>query len=222
MTQKTIKNIIFDYGNVIINLHIEATFRAFERVGAVKFADDWNKIMAAKLFHQFERGDISVPDFRIELRKSFNKEVTDQEIDWAWNQILGEMPVSRIALLKNIRPNYRTFILSNSNEIHYDYYTSDLQKTHHLNDFDQLVEKAYFSYQVNLIKPEPEFYQLLLNNHNLKPEETLFIDDLKHNIDGASALGLNTLWLTPKMDICDLFDEKNRLNEVCFSKINLD
>lgn len=221
MTQKTIKNIIFDYGNVIINLHIEATFRAFERVGAVTFADDWNKIMAAKLFHQFERGDISVPDFRNELRKSFNKEVTDQEIDWAWNQILGEMPVSRIALLKNIRPNYRTFILSNSNEIHYDYYTSDLQKTHHLKDFDQLVEKAYFSYQVNLIKPEPEFYHLLLNNHNLKPEETLFIDDLKHNIEGASALGINTLWLTPEMDICELFDEKNKLNEVCFSKMNL-
>jgi glucose-1-phosphatase len=222
MAQKTIKNIIFDYGNVIINLDIAATFRAFEQIGAVQFTEDWGKIMAAKLFHQFERGDISVPDFRTELRKSFNKEVSDQEIDWAWNQILKDMPVPRIALLKNIRPNYRTFILSNSNEIHYDHYTNDLKKTHHLDNFDHLVEKAYFSYQVNLIKPEPEFYHLLLDNHNLNPEETLFIDDLKHNIDGASALGLNTLWLTPEMDICDLFDENHRLNKVCFSKMNLD
>lgn len=221
MTQKSIKNIIFDYGNVIINLNIDAVFRAFEQIGAVKFTEDWEKIMAAKIFKQFEQGILSPTEFRVELRKSMGKVVTDQEIDWAWNQILGEMPVARIELLKNIRSNYRTFILSNSNEIHFDHYSNVLKKFHHLDKFDQLVEKAYFSFQEKLIKPDKNFYLLVLTKHLLNPRETLFIDDLKENVQTATLLGLNTIHLTPDIDICDLFDESYKLNKLCFQKMNL-
>ena len=220
MTHKNIKNIIFDYGNVIINLDINATYNAFHQLGALDFASDWDKIMANKLFYLFERGDISVPDFRKELKMSFPHPVTDTQLDWAWNVLLKDMPEKRISLLKNIHSIYRTFILSNSNKIHYDYYVNDLKTQYQLSDFDQLVEKAYFSFHVNLIKPEPEFYQLLLSNHDLIPEETLFIDDLKKNIEAASQLGINTLWLTPEIDICDLFDENNQINDLCFQKMN--
>ncbi len=213
MTQKTIKNIIFDYGNVIINLDIDATYRAFEALGAARFSEAWDEIMQNQLFQQYERGDISNGDFRNFLRKALPPETSDEKIDQAWNEILKDMPDSRIQLLHNLKNLYRTFILSNSNEIHYQHYVKDLQEIHHFQDFDHLVEKAYFSFQVNLAKPEASFYQLLLNNHGLKPEETLFIDDLKQNIDAAAALGIQTLWLAPGMDICDLFDDGNRLIE---------
>jgi putative hydrolase of the HAD superfamily len=211
MTQKSIKNIIFDYGNVIINLDIDATYRAFEELGAARFGEVWEEIMKDRLFQKYERGDISNTDFRNFLRKALPSGTSDEKIDQAWNEILKDMPASRIQLLDKIRNQYRTFILSNSNEIHYRHYVKDLQNIHHFQDFDQLVEKAYFSFQVNLAKPEAAFYQLVMNIHGLKPEETLFIDDLKQNIDAAAALGIQTLWLAPGMDICDLFDEKNQL-----------
>jgi glucose-1-phosphatase len=211
MAQKTIKNIVFDYGNVIINLDIEATYRAFEELGAARFSEAWDEIIKDRLFQKYERGDISNTDFRNFLRKALPPGITDDKIDWAWNEILKDMPESRIQLLHKIKNQYRTFILSNSNDIHYQHYVKDLQEIHHFRDFDQLVEKAYFSFQVNLAKPEAAFYQLLLNNHGLKPEETLFIDDIKQNIDAAAALGIQTLWLTPGMDICNLFNDGNRL-----------
>ena len=219
MAEKTIKNIIFDYGNVIINLDIDATYRAFEKLGATRFSEVWNEIMKDQLFQKYERGDISNADFRNFLRNAFPKRITDNEIDRAWNKILKDMPTSRIQLLLNLKSQYRTFILSNSNDIHAQHYTKDLQKIHHIQNFDQLVEKAYFSFQVNLAKPEAAFYQLLLNNHGLKPEETLFIDDIKQNIDAATALGIQTLWLIPGMDICDLFDETSRLNRYAMNRI---
>jgi len=217
MAKKNIKNIIFDYGNVIINLDIEATYRAFEKIGAVKFDDSWRKIMDEQVFKKYERGDISSPNFRNILRSSFTKPVSDTEIDWAWNQLLKDMPSSRIELLKKLKTKFRTFILSNSNEIHFNYYSNELNTKHHLDQFDSLFEKAYFSYQVNLIKPEQEFYQLVLNNHQLNPSETLFIDDLRLNIDAASHLGINTVWLKPEIDICDLFNTDLQINDFCFS-----
>jgi putative hydrolase of the HAD superfamily len=221
MAEKTIHNIVFDYGNVVINLDIDATYLAFESIGARRFSESWNEIMKSRLFQKYERGDISTPDFRNVLRKAFDSDISDDKIDWAWNQILKDMPKSRIQLLMDIKTNYRTFLLSNSNDVHYQYYLRDLQQQHQLENFDVLFEKAYFSYQQNLIKPEPEFYQKVLNNHCLKANETLFIDDLKQNIDAASALGIHTFWLKEGMDVCDLFTEKHQLNAFAFAKMDL-
>jgi putative hydrolase of the HAD superfamily len=220
MAEKTIRNIIFDYGNVVINLDIDATYKAFENIGASRFSEVWNDIMQSQLFQKYERGDISSSDFRNILRNAFSNDVTNNQIDWAWNQILKDMPTPRIDLLKNIRTHYRTFLLSNSNEIHYQHYLKDLQSQHHLENFDVLFEKAYFSYQLNLIKPEKIFYQTVLHNHHLKEDETLFIDDLKQNIDAASALGIKTIWLKEGIDICDLFDANNQLNDTAFLLMN--
>lgn len=217
MAKKNIKNIIFDYGNVIINLDIEATYNAFEQIGAIRFDEKWKEIMDEQVFKKYERGDITSSDFRNILRASFSKSVSDPQIDWAWNQLLKDMPSSRIELLKKIKSKFRTFILSNSNEIHYNYYSNELKTKHDIDHFDLLFEKAYFSYQINLIKPEQEFYRVVLSNHHLNPNETLFIDDLKQNTDAASQLGINTVWLKPEIDICDLFNSDLQINDFCFS-----
>ena len=221
MAEKTIHNIVFDYGNVVINLDIDATYQAFESIGASRFSESWNEIMKSRLFQKYERGDISTPDFRNILRTAFDTDISDDKIDWAWNQILRDMPNSRIQLLKDIRTHYRTFLLSNSNDVHYQYYLTDLQQQHQLESFDVLFEKAYFSYKLNMIKPEPEFYQKVLSNHHLNAYETLFVDDLKQNIDAASALGMHTIWLKEEMDICDLFNENHQLNAFAFTKMDL-
>jgi putative hydrolase of the HAD superfamily len=221
MAEKTIHNIVFDYGNVVINLDVDATYQAFESIGASRFSDDWDEIMESKLFQKYERGDISTPDFRSILRRAFDCDISDDKIDWAWNQILKDMPNTRIQLLKDIRAHYRTFLLSNSNDVHYHYYLNDLQQQHQIKSFDVLFEKAYFSFQLNMIKPEPEFYEKVLFNHNLNANETLFIDDLKQNIDAASTLGIHTIWMKKGMDICDLFNENCQLNEFAFAKMDL-
>lgn len=220
MAEMTIRNIIFDYGNVVINLDFGATYRAFEKLGVEGAEETWGNIAENQLVKQYERGEVGSSEFRKLLADAFSLEVPDAHLDWAWNQLLRDMPSARIELLKKIRNQYRTFLLSNSNEIHYNHYAQELKSVHEIEHFDLLFEKAYFSYQVNLAKPGPDFYQLLLNDHLLNPKETLFIDDLKQNVEAAQKLGLNTIWLKPGMDICDLFDEHQQLNAFAFSCMN--
>jgi len=219
MLQKNIKNIIFDYGNMIINLSIDATYQAFKKLGTDDFANEWEAINNSNLFPKYERGDISTIEFREILKTALPKTVKNEEIDWAWNQILKDMPYRRIELLKNIRTNYKTFLLSNSNEIHFLQYSKSLLKEFGIDNFNHLFDKAYFSFKENLLKPEAEFYKKTLKDNNLKPEETLFIDDMEQNTIAASNQQIKTIWLKKGIDICDLFNEDYQLNKFAYELI---
>jgi len=76
--------------------------------------------------------------------------------------------------------------------IHYDLYIRDLQLRFGYNEFDELFNKSYFSFAEHLEKPDPRFFELILDHEGLLPEETLFIDDSKKNIEAAEALGIHT------------------------------
>jgi putative hydrolase of the HAD superfamily len=95
-----------------------------------------------------------------------------------------------------LKPEYRTFILSNTNKIHYDFYTKLINEKHGIPGLESLVEKAYFSHEINLKKPYKDIYEYVLSDSNLIPEETIFIDDNQDNIEAAKKLGIETIWLT--------------------------
>ena len=113
--------------------------------------------------------------------------------------------VERIDLLIKLKEKTRLFLLSNSNRIHYDKYVPQINSAFSI-DFIKLFEKAYFSFNLKLLKPSPEIYQYVIDKHSLNPARTLFIDDSIANIEGAQAVGLQTYWLKEGEDICDLFD----------------
>jgi putative hydrolase of the HAD superfamily len=98
-------------------------------------------------------------------------------------------------------------LLSNSNEIHYDLYVRDLQLRFGYREFDELFDKAYFSFDMHLSKPDPEVYEFIINQHDLKPSQTLFIDDNEENIAAASKLGLKTYLLAKPERVRDIFED---------------
>jgi hypothetical protein len=108
---------------------------------------------------------------------------TDQEIDGAWNALLFDIPAERIKVIEEVKKNYKILLLSNSNEIHYDLYVRDLQLRFGYREFDELFDKAYFSFDLHLAKPDPDIYEFVMYQHKLKPEETLLIDDRTDNIE---------------------------------------
>ena len=202
----SIRNIIFDYGGVIMNIDFMKSAMAFAELGMENPAGLLAMYTGAPLFDDLEKGSITPAHFRDELRTLFGKDIPDEALDHAWNALLLDIPPSRIHFLQKLQTRYRTFLLSNSNRIHYDSFVRLLQQQHGLKDFDDLFEKAYFSFNLGLRKPDPEIYLHVLQAHSLKPEETLFIDDSKTNTDAAAALGLQVLELKAGEEFGELLE----------------
>jgi glucose-1-phosphatase len=201
-----IKNIIFDFGGVIIDIDFCLSINAFIELGAKNFDEIYSQSQQSGIFDELDKGTISIDTFCEVLRKYLPDNVSKQQIIDAWNAILIGLPEHRIRLLEGIRKHYRIFLLSNTNIIHYQEYIDELQQKYGYKDLSELFEKAYLSFEVKMRKPESEFFKMVIKENGLQPEETLFIDDSEQNLPPAEALGMKTLFLPKGMDVSSLFD----------------
>ena len=202
---KNIKNIIFDFGGVICNIDLKLTEQKFKELGLSKFDSSYSAPTGESIFSIFEAGKITPQQFRDAVKKYLPDGVTDNDIDSAWNAMLLDIPAERIRLLEEIRKNYRIFLLSNSNEIHYQEYLHKFQEKFGYKDFDDLFEKAYFSFRLKMQKPNRDIFDYVVKNNHLAPGETLFIDDSIQHIEGARKALLNAYHLKPGEEIINLF-----------------
>ena len=200
-----IKNIIFDFGGVILDIDPQLTINEFINLGL----KDPEKLLTSGFMEdiaaKFERGILTPEVFRAKLRSFLQVDTTDQQLDEAWNALLFDIPSERIAVIEQVKKHYLTLLLSNSNEIHYDLFVRDLQLRFGYREFDELFHKAYFSFDLHLSKPNPEVYEFVINQHDLDPGKTLFIDDREDNIEVAQQLGFKTYLLQKPERVRDLF-----------------
>ena len=199
-----IRNIIFDFGGVIINIHHAEVEKAFKELGITDFDKLFNKATQTDIFKKLEIGAINPDLFRNALREIIGIKLQDKDLDKAWNQIIGNYPTHRIDLLKKLKNSYRLFLLSNTNIIHYDYYIQKF-KTEFGFEFSSLFEKAYWSFKMGERKPDHSAFSYVLKDSNLIANETLFIDDSIQNIDAAKQMGFQTVHLNSDIDLTDLF-----------------
>jgi FMN phosphatase YigB (HAD superfamily) len=191
---QNIKNIIFDYGNVIFEINFEKTQQALIQLGITDIENFFSHKKHHAIFNDFETAAITPAEFRAEIRNAaHNPSLTDEEIDAAWNSLLIGVPEKIHDVLLEVKKRYRCFLLSNNNEIHYNYIVDYLKKEHALADYSEYFERAYFSQQMFLRKPNVEIFLQVIEENKLNPEETLFIDDSPQHIEGAKKAGLNTL-----------------------------
>jgi glucose-1-phosphatase len=194
---QNIKNIIFDYGNVIFLIDFKRTQHTFTELGIENVERFFGHTGHDPLFDDFERGMISSSQFRDGIRRITGKpELTDEEIDNAWNTLLIGVPPVNHEVLLQAKKHYRTFLLSNNNEIHYTWINRYLMNEFHLESNKVFFEKEYYSHLMKLRKPDAETFAVVLKENNLLPHETLFIDDSPQHIKAAAALGLKTHLLT--------------------------
>jgi putative hydrolase of the HAD superfamily len=209
LSMQNIKNIIFDYGNVIFRLDFDRSQEAWKELGIDNAHDFYSHKVQDPVFTAFERGDINAAGFRERIRQITGKpNLTDQQIDHAWNSLLVGVTEGNHELLLSLKPKYRTFLLSNINEIHFDHIMNYLKNDFGFEGNDHLFEKIYYSHLLGKRKPEPEIFEQVLIENNLDPAETLFIDDSPQHIESAKKLGINTYLMTAPDSIQALF--KNR------------
>lgn len=207
----TIKNIIFDYGNVIFSIDFALTQQAFADLGISNATEFFGHRKQDNIFNAFEKGEITADEFRAKIReKAENLNLTDEQINNAWNKMLLGIAKGNNDLLTKLKSKYRTFLLSNINAIHYDYVIDYLKREYGFEGNDHLFEKVYYSHFIGKRKPDAEIFEHILVDSNLKPEETLFIDDSPQHLETASKLGIRTFLMTAP-DTIQAFAEREGL-----------
>ena len=203
-----IKNIIFDFGGVILPVEPMDYARGMIELGCKEIEALHTKFQKEQVYIRFEKGEMNPEEFRDLLRSGLDNQVPDEKLDAAWNLMLGEIPANRVSFLDDLKKNFRTFLLSNTNIIHYHHYQEQFCKRYGYNSLDDLFEKAYYSYQLKLYKPDPEIFHFVLKDSGLLAEETLFIDDNPDNIKAAEKLGIKVIHLADEMEVIDAVNEK--------------
>lgn len=197
--------IIFDLGGVILNLNYNLTVEAFKNLGRENFEKLYTQSHQDQLFDQFETGAITADEFRRYMKAFFDFPVTDQAIDQAWNAMLLDLPKARIELLQELKNQYPIFLFSNTNEIHLKAFKKIISDQHgNPNLLESVFHQTYFSHIAGKRKPNADAFLQVIEDHDLTPERTLFIDDSIQHIEGAKKLGIQTIHLV-NSDICDLF-----------------
>ena len=201
-----IKNIIFDLGGVILDIDETIVYKELGKMG-INTTELAHSKEFIEIMSKFDTGIYTAPTFRKKCKDLLGIEkMTDQKFDSIWNAMLLDIPRERVEAIEKVKEHYRIFLMSNTNEIHYDLYVRDLQLRFGYNEFDELFDKSYFSFAEHLEKPDPRFFELILDHEGLLPEETLFIDDTAANIKVAQSLGINTYHISREELVRNLFN----------------
>lgn len=191
MRRKGIKNLIIDFGGVLIDLDRQRCIENFKRLGLPDVEVVLDIYHQQDFFQKYEKGLITSAEFRDVIREKIGKPVTDAQIDDAWNSFLVSIPAAKLDLLLNLRKDYVVYLLSNTNEIHWQWSCQHAfpYKTFRVENY---FEHIYLSYEMNMAKPDAEIFQKVLDDTGIIPAETLFIDDSAANCRAAEALGITT------------------------------
>ena len=199
----TLKNLIFDLGDVIMPIDLTAPVRNFAMLANLPEEEVRAIWKQHDIFNQYETGLIDDDAFRGHVRRLLNSDSwADEVIDTAWNTVLLDLPVERIERIKELKQHYRLFLLSNTSPIHIRRVNQVLTGMNQPTLKD-LFEHVFYSYEVRLMKPSPEIYQHVLTQAGLKAEETAFFDDNAANIQAAAALGIQAVHVQPPKTILD-------------------
>ena len=203
------KNLIFDLVEVIIDIDYLQTIAAFQKLATVDFSEVVSYASQSHIFDLYEKGQISTPYFRNELKQFLRPGTTDLEIENAWNAIFFDFPQAKVDLLKQLKSRYKTFALSNINEIHVNTINRVANEKFGAADFGSFFDAAYYSNEIGFRKPETEIYKLVLEKENLQPGETFFVDDKHENVEAAKALGIHAYQLKDRNKLAELLTALN-------------
>jgi putative hydrolase of the HAD superfamily len=206
MLVSSVKNLIFDLGGVILDLSVDHTLESFARVAQLPKEKVQDLYVTTPGFLQYEKGAMDDMAFRNFVRATFSISADDRTIDECWNAMLRGIPPLKLDLLVRLQSEFRVFLLSNTNAIHLDHINGVmLPKGTEKRTLDHYFHKAYYSHRMGKRKPDAEIFEQVLEENNLLPEQTLFLDDYAINIEGAKSLGIKTVHVTSPNLILDYF-----------------
>ena len=198
--EREIKNIIFDWGGVLIDLDFEGCRKAFQELGVGDLKQLLTGADENNLFKKYELGIITTEEFREEIRRLAASTLTDEEIDKVWNSMVRTVPIEKLQILSELRKRYSVFLLSNTNDLHWEYASARVFHFGNL-ERDDFFQQIFLSQRMHLAKPNPAIFRSALEEAGIHAEETLFIDDSIINCEAAASVGLKAAHYIPGTDL---------------------
>lgn len=188
-----VRNFLFDFGNVIIDLDIDG---ATERIRALMDPDQNGPDVEQSILtaiEKFETGAISREVFLNALLRHARPGTQALDVIRAWNSMLVGIPVYRLGMLEKLKSTYGVYLLSNTNELHLEWVYRHLDRELNIDHFDgRFFDATYYSHLIGHRKPDRSCYTYVIRESMITPEKTLFIDDNPENIEAAAQLGFRT------------------------------
>lgn len=199
-----IKCVIFDLGGVLLNLDFDLCFSNFEALGMdlKQFMkrgndDDEHKgstladgITSSGMTDLYQVGKISTADFLEETKRLCSPGTSMEQVIDAWNSVLLDIPQYKLDLIKDLRrKGYKTFMLSNTNESHWQL----IEKKNFPEPVSHYFDDLFLSQELHLAKPGDEIYLEVLRRIGFRADECIFVDDSQANCDAAAALGIKAI-----------------------------
>jgi glucose-1-phosphatase len=200
-------NIILDLGGVIINLDQPLTVSRFNALTGWDFETIYNKTTQSEIFNAFDKGQVTEDQFFDHIAKELRYKGEPLELIKAWNAMLLDVPAHRLDTLVDLRGDYRTFLLSNTCETHIREFERSLHVQHGIKNFNDYFDQVYYSCRVGMRKPDKEIFELVLEENELDPVETVFIDDSVQHVKGAGDCGIRAYLLQPGMELRQLLKQ---------------
>ena len=201
--EKTTKNILFDLGGVILDIDVQATLKKFYELGFPSELLQYPLNMTTDLFYRYETGKIDTVGFRDGIRHISGVEVSDEELDDAWNAMIVRIPEKRTTLIKQLSERYDLYMLSNTSPLHAPVYERMYLETSGI-PMHEAFKKIYYSYDIGCHKPDAEAWEYVISDAGIIPGETLFLDDNIHNIKASQELGFQAIHIHERRSLTDL------------------
>jgi HAD superfamily hydrolase (TIGR01509 family) len=179
-----VDNVVFDVGRVLIDLQYGAFFDLLQSRGAsIASVEDF--IDRADL-HRYEHGEMSSAEFLERVNGLLSEPLPPAELAAAWNDLFSPIQ-EMLDLAALLKAHCGVYLLSNTSELHWEHLARTFA-------FDRICHDRLASYQVGAMKPDPEIFSAACQHFGLRPERTVFIDDLEKNVRGAQACGWYGVW----------------------------
>lgn len=199
-----INTVIFDLGGVILDLDRNAAIEAFNNLGFNEADDLLDPYRQKGVFKELEKGTVSPEELYDYIRQASGKEISGEEIDTALNRFIHGLSPYKLEMLDELRTRFNVYALSNINPIimsRLDYWFGQQGKS-----MEDYFDRMFLSYEMKMLKPDDDIFEKTIADTGLIPEETLYIDDSKANIDTGRKFGLNVYMPAPLEDFRHIFE----------------
>ena len=180
-----IKAVIFDLGNVLVNYDVEKAAKRFSAASGLSTREIWKRFFLSKFEQAYTRGEISTREFHDIACKTLGVSMSLAIFRHYWNDIFWENP-GMDRLLERIKKHYPLYLISNTNALHFTFLKKHFKLLRHF-------KRRFPSHEVGARKPDLKIYRRVLRKIGLRPEETVFIDDMKSFIEGARKAGMHAI-----------------------------
>lgn len=178
-----IKVICLDLGKVIVDYDPAIPLNALGTRSALSMPEIMQVLADREPLLLFDRGHYSRSDFYRTMCARLRLDVSIEEFEQLWTSLFLPEPLLPESFLLSLKRRYRLLMLSNVNEVHFEFIWKNYPLVRHIED-------RLLSYELGCLKPEPAIYRIAIDRAGVLPQEIFFADDRPENVEAARQAGI--------------------------------